>query len=54
MSLTEILPGNEYWMLTNEKLKNTNSAKVMHCLPVRRDLGTIGRDFGWRKLNRGS
>ncbi|MFC4688581.1 acetylornithine carbamoyltransferase [Epilithonimonas pallida] len=26
------------WMLTNEKLKLTNQAKVMHCLPVRRNL----------------
>lgn len=26
------------WMLTNEKLKLTNSAKVMHCLPVRRNV----------------
>jgi N-succinyl-L-ornithine transcarbamylase len=26
------------WMLTNEKLKITNSAKVMHCLPVRRNV----------------
>jgi N-succinyl-L-ornithine transcarbamylase len=25
-------------MLTNEKLKNTNNAKVMHCLPVRRNV----------------
>jgi len=28
----------ENWMLTNEKLKNTNHAKVMHCLPVRRNV----------------
>jgi N-succinyl-L-ornithine transcarbamylase len=34
----KILPGNEDWMLTNEKLKETNDAKVMHCLPVRRNL----------------
>ena len=34
----KILPGNEDWMLTNEKLKITNDAKVMHCLPVRRNL----------------
>src|ERR1700744_496244 len=34
----KILPGNEDWMLTNEKLKLTNNAKVMHCLPVRRNL----------------
>jgi N-succinyl-L-ornithine transcarbamylase len=26
------------WMLTNEKLKLTNHAKVMHCLPVRRNV----------------
>src|SRR6201996_1342042 len=29
---------NNDWMLTNSKLKNTNNAKVMHCLPVRRNL----------------
>jgi N-succinyl-L-ornithine transcarbamylase len=34
----KIFQGNEDWMLTNEKLKNTNKAKVMHCLPVRRNL----------------
>jgi len=34
----KILPGNEDWMLTNEKLKATDHAKVMHCLPVRRNL----------------
>jgi N-succinyl-L-ornithine transcarbamylase len=33
-----IFPGNEDWMLTNDKLKPTNNAKVMHCLPVRRNL----------------
>lgn len=26
------------WMLTNERLAITSNAKVMHCLPVRRDL----------------
>jgi N-succinyl-L-ornithine transcarbamylase len=26
------------WMLTNEKLRLTNSARVMHCLPVRRNV----------------
>ena len=26
------------WMLTTEKLKQTNNAKVMHCLPVRRNV----------------
>jgi N-succinyl-L-ornithine transcarbamylase len=25
-------------MLTNEKLKVTNHAKIMHCLPVRRNI----------------
>lgn len=27
-----------HWMLTLEKLKSTNQAKVMHCLPVRRNV----------------
>jgi N-succinyl-L-ornithine transcarbamylase len=26
------------WMLTHEKLAHTRSAKVMHCLPVRRNV----------------
>ncbi|RAJ83314.1 N-succinyl-L-ornithine transcarbamylase [Chitinophaga dinghuensis] len=26
------------WMVTNDKLKHTNNAKVMHCLPVRRNV----------------
>jgi N-succinyl-L-ornithine transcarbamylase len=26
------------WMLTNEKLSATNNARVMHCLPVRRNV----------------
>jgi N-succinyl-L-ornithine transcarbamylase len=26
------------WMLTNEKLRATNNARVMHCLPVRRNV----------------
>lgn len=34
----KVFPGNEDWMLTNEKLRNTNQAKIMHCLPVRRNL----------------
>jgi N-succinyl-L-ornithine transcarbamylase len=34
----KVLPFPEGWMMTNEKLKDTNDAKVMHCLPVRRDL----------------
>ena len=31
------LAGAESWMMTNKKLELTNGAKVMHCLPVRRD-----------------
>lgn len=34
----QIFGDNKDWMLTNERLKITNNAKVMHCLPVRRDL----------------
>ncbi|MCU7548085.1 acetylornithine carbamoyltransferase [Chitinophagaceae bacterium LB-8] len=34
----KILSNDQSWMLTNEKLKQTNNAKVMHCLPVRRNL----------------
>jgi len=34
----KILNDGEGWMLTEERLKQTNAAKVMHCLPVRRDL----------------
>src|SRR5690606_11734060 len=34
----QVLPVQEQWMLDNTKLKITNQAKVMHCLPVRRDL----------------
>ncbi|TCC97517.1 Rossmann-fold NAD(P)-binding domain-containing protein [Pedobacter hiemivivus] len=34
----KVLPFTEGWMLTNDKLKPTNDARVMHCLPVRRDL----------------
>lgn len=29
--------GKESWMMTHKKLEQTNAAKVMHCLPVRRD-----------------
>jgi N-succinyl-L-ornithine transcarbamylase len=28
----------EDWLLTNSSLKDSNNAKVMHCLPVRRNL----------------
>lgn len=34
----KVLQVDEDWMLTNEKLKVTNSAKIMHCLPVRRNV----------------
>lgn len=34
----KILETNKDWMLTNEKLKVTNNAKIMHCLPVRRNV----------------
>lgn len=34
----KVLAYPEGWMLNNDKLKETNDAKVMHCLPVRRDL----------------
>lgn len=34
----KIITNDPNWMLTNEKLKQTNNAKVMHCLPVRRNL----------------
>ena len=34
----KIHPIREQWMLDNRKLALTNQAKVMHCLPVRRDV----------------
>jgi N-succinyl-L-ornithine transcarbamylase len=34
----QILCRDNSWMLTAEKLKLTNNAKVMHCLPVRRNV----------------
>ena len=34
----KIIPGNTDWMLTNNKLALTNNAKIMHCLPVRRNV----------------
>jgi len=33
-----ILSNDESWMLTNKKLTATNNAKIMHCLPVRRNV----------------
>ena len=34
----KVIPGFDDWMLTNQSLAETNQAKVMHCLPVRRNL----------------
>jgi len=34
----KVYPVQENWMMDNEKLALTNDAKIMHCLPVRRDL----------------
>ncbi|HJW17753.1 MAG TPA: hypothetical protein VJ499_11560 [Flavisolibacter sp.] len=34
----QILSTDQSWMLTNDKLRLTNNAKVMHCLPVRRNV----------------
>lgn len=34
----KILRDDQSWMLTGEKLRFTNNARVMHCLPVRRNL----------------
>lgn len=34
----KVLNTSENWMLTKEKMKLTNKAKLMHCLPVRRNV----------------
>jgi len=34
----KVLSTDASWMLTNAKLATTNNAKVMHCLPVRRNV----------------
>lgn len=34
----KVLPVRDDWMLTTEKLEVTNKAKIMHCLPVRRNV----------------
>ncbi|MCG7855462.1 acetylornithine carbamoyltransferase [Flavihumibacter sediminis] len=34
----QILSNDMRWMMTNEKLALTNNARVMHCLPVRRNV----------------
>jgi N-succinyl-L-ornithine transcarbamylase len=33
-----IISTDSSWMMTSQKLKGTNEAKVMHCLPVRRNV----------------
>jgi N-succinyl-L-ornithine transcarbamylase len=38
MDYGKIYSNDPAWMLTEEKLKPTNNAKVMHCLPVRRNV----------------
>ncbi|MCB0645569.1 MAG: acetylornithine carbamoyltransferase [Saprospiraceae bacterium] len=37
-----VLNTDTSWMLTNAHLENTNDAKVMHCLPVRRNIELSG------------
>lgn len=34
----KLVEGHTGWMLTNQSLENTKQAKVMHCLPVRRNV----------------
>lgn len=34
----KLISSDTSWMLTNEKLEQTNNAKLMHCLPVRRNV----------------
>jgi N-succinyl-L-ornithine transcarbamylase len=34
----KVLADNKNWMLTNKLLASSNNAKVMHCLPVRRNV----------------
>ncbi len=38
----KILSSDERWMITPEKLKHTHNGKVMHCLPVRRNVELSG------------
>lgn len=40
----KVITTDPTWMLTRDRLANTNKAKVMHCLPVRRDL-ELGADI---------
>lgn len=32
------ISSDESWMITNDKLKHTQNARIMHCLPVRRNV----------------
>ena len=34
----KVISQDKNWMITNEKMKKTNNAKFMHCLPVRRNV----------------
>jgi N-succinyl-L-ornithine transcarbamylase len=34
----KILKTDDEWMVTAEKMKLTNKAKFMHCLPIRRNI----------------
>lgn len=34
----KVLRTDEEWMLTTEKMRSTNDAKFMHCLPIRRNV----------------
>lgn len=34
----KVAVGHDDWMLTDEKMETTNGGKIMHCLPVRRNL----------------
>jgi N-succinyl-L-ornithine transcarbamylase len=34
----QVLTQNPVWMITKDKLEKTNNAKLMHCLPVRRNV----------------
>ena len=34
----KILRTDPQWMVTSEKMKKTNNAKFMHCLPIRRNI----------------
>jgi N-succinyl-L-ornithine transcarbamylase len=37
----KVLSNDESWLLNKERLKITNSAKIMHCLPVRRNVEVL-------------